>query len=639
MLDPDKSYYSGDDLGAVYHPNRTDFRVFAPTAERVELCLYHTGSGEGLYNTLPMNADQGGTWHLSVPGDLNGVYYTYRITIEGEARESFDPYAKACGVNGRRSMVVNLKDTNPEGFGEDHGPTLKSPVDAVVCEVSILDTTLDASSGAEHKGKYLGLARSGLKTASGKPIGLDYYRDLGVTHLQIMPSYDFGSIDESKPLEGQYNWGYDPVNYNVPEGSFATDPGDGAVRVREYKQMVQAIHSMGLGVIMDVVYNHTYSVEGGCFDLTAPGYYYRMDGDRYSDASACGNEVASDKPMVRKYIVDSVLYWAKEYHVDGFRFDLMGVLDIETMNELSRKLHELNPSILLYGEGWTGGASTLDASKRALKVNVGQLDGVGVFSDDIRDTIKGHVFEENRRGFVNGEADMENAVRFCLTGAVRHPEVDYKAYTYTTTGPYAKSPCDVVNYVSCHDNLTLWDKLSLSCPEASEEERLAMNRLAACTVFWAQGVPFFLQGEEWARSKPIEGSDQVSENSYNLPAYTNSLKYDRMEQYWNLREYYKGLIAFRKGHPGLRLRDASDVRNAMHFPETGIRNVVAVSIKYGKEKLLLVLNANKEAVELKLPLGSWQVYVDGSQAGNEILRTEKRKAVVQGLSGLALIKS
>lgn len=614
--------YEGNDLGAVYSKDQTSFRLWAPTAESVSICFYANGDGDEAIEVAEMEKSEGGTWLYIKNGDLHKLYYTYKVTVDGVTQESNDPYAKAAGVNGRRSMVVNLEKTNPEGFAEDKGPEVKKWTDVIVYEMSVLDTTSDETCGAKYPGKYLGLTETGLKTPEGVATGLDHILDLGVTHVQIMPAYDFGSIDESKPDVPQYNWGYDPINYNLPEGSFSTDPFHGEVRIKEFKQMVQSFHEHGLGVIMDVVYNHTYDIDNNCFQKCVPDYYYRMTEDgAYSDASACGNEVASDHPMCSKFIIDSLKYWASEYHIDGYRFDLMGVIDIETMNKAAVELKKINPSIVIYGEGWTGGPSTIPDEDRALKRNVPSLVDVGAFSDDIRDGIRGDVFIEEEIGFISGKQDMENDIRYSVVGATRHPEVDYDAYEYSD-GPWAKNPVDIVNYVSCHDNLTLWDKISVSCPNATEEEKLAMNRLATAMVFTAQGIPFFLSGEEFARTKPIEGTNEVSENSYNLPFYTNNMRYDRLVEYMDLYEYYKGVIAFRKAHEGLRFATTEEVCEHLHFVDGLPKNVVAFTIKTEEEILFVVYNANKEAVTVELPeAAKWDVCIDNDKASVEALRT------------------
>ncbi len=614
--------YSGDDLGAFYRKSNTRFRLWAPTAERVRICFYLTGDGGQPFEIKAMYPDEDGTWVYAKSGDLHKCYYTYLVTVDGIERETNDPYGKAAGVNGKRSMVVNLEETNPRGFENDHGPEVKKWTDIIVYETSILDTTMDETCGVKYPGKYLGLTETGTKTKEGVPTGLDHILDLGVTHVQLMPTYDFASIDESKTSEPQYNWGYDPANYNVPEGSFSTDPFHGEVRIKEFKKMIQSFHKHGLGVIMDVVYNHTYEVDNNCFHKCVPGYYYRITAEGYySNGSGCGNEIATEKPMVRKYIIDSLKYWAKEYHIDGFRFDLMGVFDIETMNQIAQELKKINPSIILYGEGWTGGASTLSDEKRALKNNMHLLNGVGAFSDDIRDAIRGDVFIQNDIGFISGKQWTEDAIRNSIANA-----------------PWAKNPVDIVNYVSCHDNLTLWDKLGAACPNATDKEKLAMNRLAAAIVFTAQGIPFFLSGEEFARTKPIEGTDDVSENSYNLPFYTNNLKYDRLVENMDLYEYYKGLIAFRKAHAGLRLATKEAVEICLCFLHDLPEKVVAFTITTKEETLLVVYNANKEKIKLDLPKkAEWEICVEGKKASANAIRTLSKRTTKVEVSGVSAL--
>ena len=609
--------YDGNDLGAVYTKKYTAFRLWAPTADAVTLCLYREGDGDCLSDTLPMKRDVQGTWTIRVDGDLRYVYYTYRLERSGKTVELQDPYSVAVGVNGQRSMVLDLKETDPENFKEDHGPVFSNRTDLVICEISVLDSTADGSSGVKYPGKYLGLAEKGTKNKEGEATGLDYLKSLGITHVQIMPMYDFASIDEAAPKKREYNWGYDPLNYNVPEGSFSTDPFHGEVRIREMKEMIAAFHREGIGVIMDVVYNHTYDLDS-CLQKCEPDYYYRMNGTRYSNASACGNEIASEQPMMRKYIVESVCYWAREYHVDGFRFDLMGVLDIDTMNEISRRLKEINPYIILYGEGWTGGTSTMPEFRRAMKRNARMLDGIGMFSDDIRDMVRGHVFYNKDCGYVSGKDGMKVAVRYCAAGGVWHPQVDYAAYTYAAGGTWTDTPEKVINYVSCHDNLTLWDKLQISRPDCDAGERLAMNRLAAAMVFTAQGVPFFLSGEEFARTKPAGKNGEVSENSYNLPYETNVLRYDWNDEQKELQQYYRGLIAFRKAHKGLRMTDAEEIRQNILFMEMTSEQTIAFIIRQPEETLLVAYNASGRKETFLLPDDrTWTLYIDDLHAGTE----------------------
>lgn len=627
-------YYSGNDLGAVYTKDCTSFRLWAPTADEVRLKLFQNGDGDCLIQTTDMKRDVQGTWVLKIPGDLNHRYYTYELVRKGKSVETQDPYSVATGVNGTRSMVLDLRETDPEGFADDKGPEVKHKTDMVITEISVADVTADESAHVRHAGKYLGLTEKGTKDAGDRPTGFDYIRDLGVTHVQLMPCFDFASVDEAHPEKEQYNWGYDPMNYNVPEGSYSTDPFHGEVRVREFKEMVSAFHKAGLGVIMDVVYNHTFDLNS-CFEKCEPGYYYRRTEDGgYSDASACGNEVASDQPMMRKYIIDSVCFWVNEYHVDGFRFDLMGILDIETMNELSACLKKIRPDIVLYGEGWTGGDSPLPYYERALKQNAGLLDGIGMFSDDIRDNVRGHVFYDDERGFASGEKNLENAIRYSVVASVWHPQVDYRSYAYSA-GAWAKSPESTISYVSCHDNLTLWDKLSISCPKADREQKLKMNRLAAAIVFTSQGIPFFLIGEEAARTKPLADGKGVSENSFNLPLFTNAIRYDRDEDQEALIAYYKGLIEFRKKHSLFRMASAKKVQRRLRFVEGLPEQLVAFTLKNKKEQIFVVYNAGEKDVEVSLPSdGEWMIYIDGTSAGTEALGSASGTVIAGALSCL-----
>lgn len=637
----DNLIYEGCDLGAVYSKDFTTFRVWAPTADEVSVCLYQTGAGDSFRKKIPMCKKEAGTWFAKEDKDLDGIYYTYLVTVEGQTWETGDPYARACGVNGIRSMVVDLEKTNPVGFVHETRPQVESPVDAVVCEISIADMTGSEQSGVkeEYRGKFLGLTQEHTVSPEGMATGLDHLAELGITHVQLMPSYDFGSVDESDTSGSQYNWGYDPVNYNVPEGSYSTDPFRGDVRIREMKEMIHAFHKKGIGVIMDVVYNHTFDVENSTFQKTAPDAYYRKTEDGYSNASACGNEVASDRPMVRKYIVDSVCYWAKEYHIDGFRFDLMAVLDIETMKAVRNALNEIDPKILVYGEGWAGGDSVYPAELRAFKTSISKLDGVAAFSDDIRDGVRGHVFYSKETGFVNGKKNAENDIKFCIVGGVMHPQVDYTAYTYTPSGPWAKNPLDTVNYISCHDNLTLWDKLRVTCPHATEEELLAMNRLAATIVFTSQGMPFFLSGEEFGRSKPQEGSSEPSENSFNLSGYTNFLRYSDLKKHESLYRYYQGLIALRKKYKGFRLTEAEEVRQSIRFLKTEDADVVAYLITTEEEQIFVAHNAAKEPTLIDIPIeGEFQIVLDGDRA-DEFICSIANQALVKPVSSLIAVRA
>lgn len=635
----DYEVYTGNDLGAVYSPKMTRFKVWAPEAESVKLNLYKQGEGDNLIEQHIMKKSANGTYVFEKQGDCNGIYYTYTVVNHGEEQEAVDPYTKAAGVNGQRGMVINLAKTNPQGFELDGYRNPEHITDAIIYEGSVRDFTMDESSGVFHNGKFLGLTEANTTNHFGEATALDYISGLGVTHVQILPAFDFETVDE-KNQKAQYNWGYDPDNYNVPEGSYAVSPYDGAVRIQEMKQMVLALHSRGIGVIMDVVFNHTYRRDDSNLQKIVPGYYYRSDETGYTNGSGCGNEVASDRPMVQKLIVDSLIYWAKEYHIDGFRFDLMGVLDIDTMNVIAERLKEIRPDIYLYGEGWNGGPSSLAEEKRAFKASAKKMPGIGMFNDDIRDTIKGSVFYDDHLGFVNGGAHLENALRYGITGAVAHPQVDYDAYG---SKPWAKEPGQSINYVSCHDNYTLWDKLSVSCPEASEEKKKAMNRLCAAIVFTSQGVPFIQAGEEFLRSKPLPEKKGFAENSYNMSDAVNSIKWDNIHEYPDMIAYYKGLMALRKAHPVFRMQSEAEMTQNLCFLSDTPENVVAYLLK-GKgaddtpENILVIFNGNDEEILYNLPEGKWKILVDDKTAGADGKKIISAKADVEPLSALVLEK-
>lgn len=639
MQNFDYEVYEGNDLGAVYTPKMTRFKVWAPEAEAVKLNLYKEGEGDNLIERCTMKKSRNGIFTFERQGDCNGIYYTYTVVNHGDEQEAVDPYTKAAGVNGRRGMVINLEKTNPQGFELDEYRNPEHITDAIIYEGSVRDFTMDESSGVFHNGKFLGLTEANTTNHFGEATALDYISDLGITHVQILPAFDFETVDE-KNQKAQYNWGYDPDNYNVPEGSYAVNPYDGAVRIQEMKQMVLALHSRGIGVIMDVVFNHTYRRDDSNLQKIVPGYYYRSDETGYTNGSGCGNEVASDRPMVQKLIVDSLIYWAKEYHIDGFRFDLMGVLDIDTMNVIAERLKEIRPDIYLYGEGWNGGPSSLAEEKRAFKASAKKMPGIGMFNDDIRDTIKGSVFYDDHLGFVNGGTHLENALRYGITGAVAHPQVDYDAYG---SKPWAKEPGQSINYVSCHDNYTLWDKLSVSCPEASEEKKKAMNRLCAAIVFTSQGVPFIQAGEEFLRSKPLPEKKSFAENSYNIPDAVNSIKWDNIHEYPDMIAYYKGLMALRKAHPVFRMQSEAEMTQNLCFLSDTPENVVAYLLK-GKgaddtpENILVIFNGNDEEILYNLPEGKWKILVDDKTAGADGKKIISAKADVEPLSALVLEK-
>ena len=602
-------------LGAIYSKEKTTFTLFSPVADSVFVIFYDKGNNSAEKGRLEMMRGEGelrSIFSATAEGNLDGVYYTYEVHTADGTFSSHDPYARACGVNGHRSMVIDLSKTDPDGFADEVRPKLADPMSMVITEVSVVDVSAGVSAHSRYPGKFKAFTED--KT-------LSYFKDMGVTHLQLMPSYDFASIDESDSLKEQYNWGYDPYNYNVPEGSYSTDPFNGAVRVREYKEMVHSIHEAGLGVIMDVVYNHTFNVHDSCFYKTAGNYFYRMlDAAKYSDASACGNEIASEKPMVRKYIIDSLCYWASEYHIDGFRFDLMGVLDIETLNEARKALLKINPDIIMYGEGWTGGESTLPELERGMKINAPRTPGIGMFSDDIRDAVKGHVFYMDELGFVNGAADRGEELKQAVTCA-----------------KWAKSPMQSINYLSCHDNYTLWDRFIISNSHESEEMRIRMNKLAAAILFTAQGIPFFLHGEEFARTKISEADGAPVENSYCSPLSVNAIDYDRAEQFSDLKAYYKGLIALRRAHKSFYLDTVDEIKKSIHFMDDMPDGVVAYTIDNDTEKVFVAYNAGKNKITIKLADALWEVLADEASAGEKALYTIKDQAIIPGVSCLVAV--
>ena len=602
--------YDGKDLGAVCTGGRTVFKLWSPEAERVEVSLYRDDASEA-FETRPLSRGAQGVWSLSVEEDLHGTFYDYTVQIDSRRIRTADPYAAACGCNGVRSMVADLSRTDPEGFDRDCPPPVQP--EQIVYELHVKDFSYDPDSGVplEYRGKYKAFS---YHTADGSPpFCMEHLRSLGVTHVQLMPIFDFGSVDEAGD-DRQFNWGYDPVNYNVPEGSYSTNPSDGTARIRECKEMIQSLHANGLRVVMDVVYNHTYRWDSW-LERSAPGYYYRRWEDgTLSDGSACGNDVAAGRAMVDNYIVNSVLYWAREYHIDGFRFDLMGLLTVELMNRVRRELDAaFGPGEkLVYGEPWGAQETPLEPDTHpALKRCVGMLDpGVGVFCDLTRDAIKGDSFQETLPGFVNGGEGFEQTILYAAGG-----------WQEGSRELEPNSCSQVVNYVSAHDNFTLWDKLVMSLPEDPDgqlpadfnklrTDLLERNKLAAFIYFTCQGMLFMQAGEEFGRTKLGDG------NSYCSPPEINMLCWDRARRFEALTDYYRELTRLRKSLPGLC--DKSPVAasrltaRTIHRPGT-----VSFQVQEGGpqgEQLLIVYNASPEAFALSLPDGSWTVRADGQQA-------------------------
>jgi pullulanase len=568
--------YTGNDLGLTYLPQRSFFRVWAPTAEKVQLKLYNDASTELFSEAHSMKKDKNGTWIFTLAGDHKKSLYTFSIMIKGQWLEEVpDPYVKAVGVNGKRGMIVDLKETNPGGWERDKSPVFKNKTDAIIYELHVRDASIAENSGIKNKGKFLGLTEKGTTNTAGLSTGLDHIKELGVTHVHLLPCFDFNSIDETKP-DAKYNWGYDPLNYNIPEGSYSTNPYDGISRIKEFKHLIKTFHENGLRVVMDVVYNHTALTENSNFNQLVPGYYYRQAKDgKFSNATACGNETASERPMMRKFILESMKYWVQEYHVDGFRIDLMGVHDIETMNLISKELHKIRLDILLYGEGWTAGASPLPDSLRAIKANAYKLDRIAVFSDDIRDGIKGSVFEHQDKGFASGKKGMEESIKFGVVAALKHPQVDYSKVNYSKA-PYSKQPYQTITYAECHDNHVLWDKLTISAKDATEEERINMHKLALSIVLTSQGISFLHAGTEFLRSK------KGVENSFESPDSINAIDWSLKTKNKEVFDYVKALIKLRKEHPAFRIKDAKDITKNLKFIKDVPDGVISYTIN-GKQ--------------------------------------------------------
>lgn len=597
--------YSGSDLGLTYTPGESRFRIWSPIAKSVTLHLYRTGDGGERMESVRLTAGDSGVWQATVKRDLKGLFYTFQVETDTIMAETPGIYAKATGVNGKRAAVVPMQETNPEGWERDTRPAFTRQGDAVIYEMHVRDFTIHPSSGSKYRGKYLGLTETGTRNPAGQATGIDHLKELGVTHVHLLPVFDYRSVNEARLDSPQFNWGYDPQNYNVPDGSYATDPFDPAVRIREFKQMVKALHAAGIRVVMDVVYNHTGATEGSNFNLEVPGYYYRHTAEgKWSDAAACGNETASERAMMRKYIIESCEWWVKEYHIDGFRFDLMGIHDIETMNLLTDRLLEIEPSLIFYGEGWTAGASPLPDSLRALKANTARLKHFAAFSDDLRDGLKGSVFDEHATGFVNGGANTENSIRFGVAAATHHPGVDYAKVNYSKA-PWSREPWQCINYVSCHDNHTLADKLRISGQGKFKPAELEqMDKLANGIVLTSQGVSFLHAGEEMMRTK------KGVENSFNRPDSINAIDWTWKSTYADVFRHYQQLIRIRKSHPSFRLPSAESIRGNLRFLDTE-PGVVAYQIS-GTEvgdswkRVVVIANGNASASRVTLPAGNWR---------------------------------
>lgn len=574
-----------------YTPEQTVFKLNAPV--RPVLRLYNAGTGGKLVKTVKLRPAGKNLWAATVKGDLKGRFYTFDMG-RGQTPGVF---AKAVGVNGARGAVIDMASTNPQGWETDRRPATKSPADLVVYEMHHRDFSIDASSGLQHKGKFLALTEPG---------AIAHLKELGVNAIHILPSFDYASVDESHLERPQYNWGYDPLNYNVPEGSYSTDPYTPAVRIREFKQMVQALHKAGIRVILDVVYNHTFDLKGSNFERTYPGYYYRYKADGTpSDGSGCGNETASEQPLMRRFMIESVKFWINEYHIDGFRFDLMGIHDIETMRQIRAEVNKIDPTIFIYGEGWSAGTCAYPQEKLAMKANMRQLPGIAAFSDEMRDALRGPFSDDSKGGFLARVPGIEESLKFGIVGGVAHPQVDMSKVNYSKE-VWANEPTQMVAYVSCHDDMCLTDRLRASIPGISTDELVRLDLLAQTAVFTSQGVPFILSGEEMLRDK------KGVHNSFNAPDSINHLDWNNLKKYPQVFDYYKGLIRLRKAHPAFRLGKAGLVRDNLRFlsaPAHCVAYCISNRNVPGEEwnNTIVILNAGKEAAKVAVPEGKYTI--------------------------------
>lgn len=640
----------------IYSKVKTLFKLNAPTTvnldgmtgattqidkkKQVEIHIYEDGQGGKAIKTIKMKASGENRWEATVKGDLKGKFYTFDIG-KGETPGVF---AKAVGVNGMRGAIVDMAETNPQGWENDQRPVIQSPADLVIYEMHWRDFSIDASSGLKNKGKFLALT---------EPKAIEHLKSLGVNAVHILPSFDYASVDETRLDTPQYNWGYDPKNYNVPEGSYSTDPYNPVTRIKEFKQMVQALHKAGIRVILDVVYNHTFNIDHSNFQLTYPDMYYRKTADgKYSDGSGCGNETASEKPLMREFMLESVKYWIDEYHIDGFRFDLMGVHDIETMQQIRAEVNKIDPSIYIYGEGWSAGSCAYPVDKLAMKANTQQLNGIAAFSDDMRDALRGPFSDDHKGALLAGIPGEEESLKFGIVGGIAHPQVDMTKVNYDKK-PWTNNPTEQISYVSCHDDMCLVDRLKASIPSLTdknipEKERTAelirIDQLAQTAVFTSQGVPFILSGEEMLRDK------KGVHNSYNSPDSINHLDWNNLQRYPQLFTYYKNLILLRKNHPAFRLATGDKVRQHLAFlPAVNSKDVkqdclVGFLLKDLQgidawKTIVVIYNFNKEAKEMAIPEGTYTIACcNGAIDEAGLGEVSGKEVLVDGQSALILFQ-
>lgn len=604
-----KRYYTDLPLGSFISKDKSIFRVWSPAASSVSLLLYKNGDAE--FKEKPRKfkmLEDKGTWTLSIDENLEGLFYTYEVEVYGNINEAVDPYTKAVSINGLRGAIIDLSKTNPEGFIDEPTKKLENFTDAIIYETSIRDISMHPDSNIKNKGKFLGLAEENTKSSKGLSTGLSHILELGVTHVQLMPIYDFSyiSTDEKNPIK--YNWGYDPQNYNVPEGSYSTNPYNPVSRILELKILIQTLHKHGLGVNMDVVYNHVFDLKTDNLEKIFPGYYFRFSEDGLpSNGSGCSNDTASERLMMRRFIVDSVYYFAKEYHIDGFRFDLMGLHDVTTMNLVREKLNTLNRPIMLYGEGWVLN-TLLPEDIKANQLNANKMPHIGHFNDVIRNAVRGSVFAKEEKGFASGKENVENIIKYCIVGCT-----DYSG----RGNSLFQTPDQSINYVSAHDNNTLWDKINLSNPEADTETLKSIQKLSNAIVLTSQGIPFLHSGVEFCRTK------YNVEDSVRSEDYINWMDWDRKFNFLDVFEYYKGLIKLRKEHSAFRMNSIDKIRKHLEFLNTP-KNTVGFILKgYANDDIwkdiLVIYNSNKENINISIPEGTWNVVTDKYKSGTDVI--------------------
>ncbi|OPJ64186.1 type I pullulanase [Clostridium oryzae] len=623
----DDRYYTEKPLGIHYSKTQTIFKLWSPIAENVDLLIYD--SANSVPSKFSMEETKNGVWQIKLSGDYNGFFYNYQVKIQGEENEIIDPYARACSINGIKGAILDFSLSNPKGFSKDSHIPLSNYSDAVLYEINVRDISIHPDSGIEKKGKFLGLCEENTSSSKNILTGLSHIKELGITHVQLMPVFDFSyqSVDEEHPYK--YNWGYDPQNYNIPEGNYSTAPSNPLSRILELKQAVAAFHRNNIGVIMDVVYNHIFKYEYSNLHNLFPHYFFREceNGD-ISNGSGCGNDIASEHSMVRKFITDSLIYWMEEYHIDGFRFDLMGILDVDTVNYIISQLKSRNSDVIIYGEGWNMGTAIAECKRCSINNNRATKN-LGFFNDVIRDSIKGSVFQENEKGFVSGKQNLESMIKYCAAGC---------CITVDDKSPIFDSPTQTINYISCHDNYTLWDKLKISCPGASENNLKAMCKLAYGILLTSQGIPLLHSGCEFCRTK-----SGIS-NSYNATDIINRIDWNLKYKNMDLFQYVKGLISIRRGHNAFREVSSEDIKDHLVFLPSP-PNTVAYLLKDNGARdswndILIIYNSTSETQSISIPDGSWNIVANGKSAGLEVLeKIEGSMITVSPVSAIIAYKS